>query len=243
MSWDTDAQYTEEKLTEVTASDDGWSLHFDGMGIFCPKDQCAQEPVVGEVARLYGRGFGYTVRGIIIEGRVYKYLTEAQEQQRHVDWVDAQKRERAETLERERSSRNARRAALPEALRERLDTFENRNPDWRREFEPYELMVCEDAARLAAHFGNDTAALDVFKDKPWAEQKALIPAIGDGHSGNSWGCAVGLAHRLMLGPTFVRGAHGALCPLVGCTEYGCPGADTRPATEADWKAFGEEPES
>jgi hypothetical protein len=22
-------------------------------------------------------------------------------------------------------------------------------------------------------------------------------------------------------------AHGALCPLVGCTEYGCPGADVK----------------
>jgi hypothetical protein len=38
---------------------------------------------------------------------------------------------------------------------------------------------------------------------------------------------VSLAHRLMKGPQYVDGAHGALCPLVGCAEYGCPGADVK----------------
>jgi hypothetical protein len=226
-NWDTDTQFEEHRLTRVENGVTGWSLYFDGMGLFCPNDLCQQVPVAGETARLYGKGFGYPVRGIIIDGRVYKYLTEEGEKEEHANQVAAQKRKRAEQLETERVARDARRAALPEAFRERLDTFEKRNPSWRAEYEPYELMVCEDAARLAAHFGKDTVALKAFNDVSWEGQKALIPTIGDGHSGNSWSCAISLALRFMTDPKLIRGAHGALCPLVGCTEYGCPGADVK----------------
>jgi hypothetical protein len=226
VSWDTDSQYIEHRLTAVTPGEQGWTLGLDGSSLFCPSDQCSAAPTVGETARLYGKGFGYVVRGIIIEGRVYKYLTEEQEAERHAQWVAGEESKRAEQAERDRSDRDARRAALPEALRERCARFESRNPNWRRDFESYELFVCEEAAKLAAHFGADIEALRAFADKPPSEQAATIPSLklGD-HSGNTWGAAVNLAGRLMMDPKLVAGAHGALCPLVGCVEYGCPGAD------------------
>lgn len=229
QTWDTDTQYAEHRLTEVRPEVQGWTLGMDGSHLFCPREQCDVTPIVGEIARLYGKGFGYVVRGIIIEGRVYKYLTEEQEKERHAGWVADEQAKRARESERERTSRDARRAALPEALQQRCAVFEARNPDWRRDYESYELFVCEEAARLAAHFGSDFEALvDFSNTKSADEQRKILPGLKlDEHSGNTWMAAVGLARRLMADPKLVKGAHGALCTLVGCTDYGCPGADIK----------------
>lgn len=232
INWDTDPEYQEWKLTKVEPGEKGWSLYADGCGIFCPGDLCSQAPAVGETARLYGKGFGYRVRGIVIEGRVYYYLPEAEDQKAQLDERLAAQRERMRELERDRPERDRRRAALPEVFRERLAEYERRNPMWRAEFEPYELSVCEDAVAVAKHCGEPSSpealrALEAFRALEWQAQKAAIPTLFDGHSGNSWGCALHLAARYIQSPTYVRGAHGALCPLVGCKEYGCPGADVK----------------
>lgn len=226
MSWDTDPQYKEEKLTDVTPGGEGWTLGMNGTGLFCPKDQCAQAPVVGETVRLYGKGMGYPVRGIIIEGRVYSYRTEEQEAQRHAEWVAEESRKKEALFESERAGRDARRLALPPAFQERLSTFEKRNAEWRRDFESYELFVCEEAMALVRRFGADLPALEAFDKLDVSQQKEQAPELKfSEHSGNTWGAALGLAHRFMCGPDNVKGAHGALCGLVGCVAYGCPGAD------------------
>ncbi len=227
MSWDTDTQFTEGRLSSVVGGCDGWNLYVeDDWGIWCPSDQCQTAPAAGETGRFYSKGLGYPVRGIIIEGRVYKYLTEEQEKERHAGWVNEENDKRARAEERERQSRDERRAALPEALRERLATYEARNPLWRRDFESYELFVCEEAAALAVRFAGDAEGLRAFNDLGIDEQKQAAPELKfSEHSGNTWAAAVHLAMRLVTDPKLVRGAHGALCPLVGCTEYGCPGAD------------------
>ncbi len=223
-SHDIDTQYTESRLTSVSEGEQGWTLGLDGFGLFCPRDQCEQAPIVGETARVYGKGFGYVVRGIIIEGRVYKYLSEEQEAERHAQWVAEEQAKRASEAARERAARDERRAALPEALRARLARFEARNPEWRRDFESYELFVCEEAALIARHFASDIEGLRAFAGKPPEEQGQTIPALKfSEHSGNTWGAAMQIAMRLVMDPALVKGAHGALCPLVGCKEYGCPG--------------------
>jgi hypothetical protein len=233
-NWDTDTQYTEHRIAKVEPGDEGWSLYFEGStGMYCPSDTCQQAPAAGETARLYGRGLGYEVRGLIIEGRVYFYRTEEQQEDHHAAWVEGQKKARADQLAAERADRDARRAALPEAFQARLNEYERRNPNWRRDYESYELSVCEDAARIARHFGADLEGLRRFGSLSWDEQNALVPGLFDGHSGNSWGAALELAGRFARDPKFVRGAHGALCPLVGCTEYGCPGADVKEASDGN----------
>jgi hypothetical protein len=219
-----DTQFTDHLITDVRSVDTGWYLSFDRLGIFCPMDECAEAPVVGETARLYGNGC--SVRGIVIDARVYYYRTEEQEEERHANWVADKHRADQEKFERERPMRDARREALPEALRERLSVYETRNPDWRRDYEGYELFVCEEAAAMAAHFAGDFEALRAFAEKTVGEQKQALPSLKwDEHSGNTWGAAVSLAARLVRDPASVRDAHGALCPLVGCVAYGCPGAD------------------
>jgi len=75
---DRDREFEEREITEVHAllhEDHGWSVHMDGVGVFVTSEHCAQAPVVGETIRLYGRGMGFEVRGIVIEGRVYRYET------------------------------------------------------------------------------------------------------------------------------------------------------------------------
>ena len=54
------------------------------------------------------------------------------------------------------------------------------------------------------------------------EQKRLIPALEyDEHSGNTLMCACGLAIGCLEYPDVLWKFHGALCPLVGCVDYGC----------------------
>ena len=52
------------------------------------------------------------------------------------------------------------------------------------------------------------------------KQKMIVP-IDDGHSGNTFGCAVMLAILYVTSPEYIIKAHGALAPLVGCEAYGC----------------------
>ncbi len=75
-----DGQFNRYTIDRATPSSDGtgWLLHFvGGAGTFCTNELCSRPPVAGESARLYGRGFAWPVRGIVIDGRVYRYEPEA----------------------------------------------------------------------------------------------------------------------------------------------------------------------
>lgn len=51
----------------------GWSLYTDYGGTWLTSEQCAVQPQPGEKVRFYGKGMGYWIRGIVIEGRAYRY--------------------------------------------------------------------------------------------------------------------------------------------------------------------------
>lgn len=60
----------------------GWSIgRSDGWSFFVPKDSPVA-PAVGMAARFYGRGIGFTVRGLFLDGREVFYRTQA-EHERH----------------------------------------------------------------------------------------------------------------------------------------------------------------
>ena len=63
----------------------------------------------------------------------------------------------------------------------------------------------------------------------WDFQKAFIPDLNEGHSGNSFGMSCRLAYNYLQDEEMVFFEHGALTPLVGCAEYGC--AHPRPGIE------------
>ncbi len=186
MKWEADTQYTAARIRDVEPMDNGWGLYFDGgLVIHCTSDTCQQAPTVGETARLYGKGFGYAVRGIIVERRVYQYLTEGEQHQQEQQAAKEAERKAAVKLDVERADRDARRAALPEMFRRRLNEFEKSIPDWRLYSESGELSVCEDAARIVRHCP-DTEGLRRFLSLSPEEQRAAVPGLRAGQTGNTW---------------------------------------------------------
>lgn len=203
----------------------GWSLKFENGWCFgCPADS----PVVpkpGMTARLYGKGIGYTVRGLFLDGRKVFYRTEAEDRAKNeAEQVEADKALQYD-LDRDKADRNRRWANLPGPFRERGQWFAGRTPHWRRDHETYELFVCEQAYLIAKTLKTPKAIREWYA-LPWGEQVAVVPVDG-GHSGNTMGCAVHLAVLLLTQPDLVPKAHGALCPLVGCEGYGCHAGSPR----------------
>lgn len=114
---DSDKPYQIAIIQSVKAHDTGFGVNFDnGWGLFIPNDAVRTAPMPGEQIELYGKGFGYPVRGIVIGGRVYKYLTAAEQ-------------EAADTTERERirAEREAADAAFQAAPKPPLDEFRVRD--------------------------------------------------------------------------------------------------------------------
>lgn len=237
MSWRDDAEYREETITSVKAVTsaglfEGWEIGAGGFGIWVPSDICKQAPTPGERIRFYGKGIGYEVRGIVISERVYRYETEADAELRREREKRQQEEERQQKLETERPERDARIAALPEAFRHRIERFQRALPHWRRDFETYELFVCEEATKIAKAvysmsleektlrvLGSAENIIQTFHDSPEMQKAA---GISEEHSGNTFSQACTLALRsLALSPDTVVQSHGALCPLVGCKAYGC----------------------
>lgn len=222
MNIDTDKQYQDDRIETVTETANGWEVTFDGsMVLFVPNEQCKAAPQPGETLRTYGRGFGFIVRGIAINGRVYRYRTEAEDAQDHRDMVARQKAEKAADYEAKRADFDARVAALPEQFRTRIERFRDLGGnEWRYEFEPYELFTCEQAAVIAeAVITVDELA--VFCKLSYEEQRLRVPKLDGGHSGNTFGMACQLARCLIEQPELLPKMHGAMCALVGCQEYGC----------------------
>lgn len=215
----TDTEYEDTIIEAVTDHEDGYSITTqDGWSFWVPKG--GPIPHVGSRARFYGRGIGYVVRGLDIDGQEVYYRTPAEEnahQEREWGEYLAQKRR---DFEAKRTVLDAQYDALPSAFRRRLDRFRSNHPDFRWQHEAYELFVCEAAVRIADHF-KDPAAIDTFAKLSYEEQQREIPGIGDDHSGNTWGCAVHLARIFVQMADGVTLEHGALCPLVGCRDYGC----------------------
>lgn len=192
----------------------------DGSCIFVQNDKGLPQPAVGETARLFGRGFGYPVRGIVVGDQVYFYQTPDGFAQEAADEQRRRAEERRRDWDAKREEVAGRLAALPQAFQDRFQGFVDARPDFGPEFGPYELMVCEQAAALADKLGTPEA-VSAFYEAPHEEQQRLFPELDGGHSGNSFGAMVALARLYLTDPELVPKQHGALCPLVGCWEYGC----------------------
>lgn len=222
-------KFWEEATIEAVEGDaaKGWSMRrSDGWSFWCPPQRIV--PKVGDTGRFYGKGIGYTVRGLFLNGQRVFYRTEAEEQEKFRQEQaerDAKKRTDAEASKEKTAERIA---ALSDPMQRRLAKFRATNPDFDWEYLPYELMVCEEAERIAAAFrgdANPVEALRAFHQLSWEEQVKAVPGMDTGHSGNSFGMACRLAHWLLTDAEVVVKEHGALVPLVGCKDYGCPHAE------------------
>lgn len=237
MSIEHDPAFEEVTIAEVREEDGGWSIkRSDGWSFFVPKTSPVV-PAIGMTARFYGKGIGFVVRGLVIDGQTVFYRTEAQ--QKALAEEESRKREQEQKYDfkKNRAAMDRRYRALPEVFQRRLDKFRTNNPDFRWRFEGYEMFCCEQAVVIAdamlakARSETQAAGMTVeevaaiyvkhFHGLEWEQQKLVVPAISDGHSGNTFGCAVTLAVQYLSVPENVVKMYGAMAPLVGSEEYGC----------------------
>lgn len=216
-----DDQFQDQTITRVDGdAERGWRVTFDSGGSFgCPATSPVV-PVVGMMTRQYGADIGSIVRGFFIDGRKVYYRTEAEQRQKNAEDAAAHDQAERERFERNRADLDKRYDALPAIFRKRLDKFRANNPDFRWQFEGYEMFTCEQAVVMANAL-KTPAEVRRFHGLTLDEQMELVPGLSDGHSGNTFGMSCRLALDFLEHPENVEKRHGALAVLVGSEEYGC----------------------
>lgn len=214
-------------------------------------DEACKWAQPGMTYELWGKGTGFDIRGIAIDGKIVRYQTVAEHEAQQIKDRQDRKEAEREAFEKGKETYFAEIAALPEELRARFARFQAGSPDFDVNYGGYELHCCKEAVVIAnqarARVEKDVPAVDEFwnwlykkeypsTDEPptdkydrwlfWA--KALdykhqkeVMGINDDHSGNTLEMALKLARALLTNPEFATRMHGALTPLVGCEAYGC----------------------
>lgn len=226
-----DTEYTDEVIDKVEREGNGYAVTRDGWTLWLSDDQneSGVVPKAGDTMRSYGRGWGSPVRGVLINGQVVRYRTADEQRRADREASEKYKADQKAKAEVARPETEGRVAALPDVLRARIEKFRKANRDFWWEFESYELFTCEQAVVFADALRDpvtDRAGyadrLNALEKLSWDEQKKRIPAMAAGHSGNTFGTAMLLAFDLLTDAPRAAREHGALSPLVGCREYGCP---------------------
>lgn len=214
--------YEHYPIDGVQECDECLEISFDNGTVYGLNKSYSLTPKVGDTIYLWEDGIGLLIRGIAINDDVAFYRTV--EEQKEIDKFDDAERDRKqnEEFEHDKDKMDAEYDALPKLFRQRIDKFRKTNPNFRWKFERYEMLCCKDAVLIAETL-KTPEAVQAFSEKDYSEQKLLVPGINDGHSGNSWNCAVLLAKLYVSeNPEYVVLAHGVLTALVGCDKYGCP---------------------
>lgn len=217
---DSDTLYSDYIIGDVTGDvDSGWSVGFkEGLCCFIgPTSPVVPSP--GMTLRMYGQRFG-TIRGQVLDGKVVFYRSPGEQERREAEQHAQRQRDKQERFENSRDTLDAQYEALPDAFKKRIDWFRSQTANWRVEFEAYELMCCCDAVKIADALKTRNS-IENFSQADWEDQKKAVPDLDDGHSGNSFGMACRLAWVYVEEPDMLWKWHGAMCPLVGCEEYGC----------------------
>lgn len=218
-----DTHKVDEVIEKVTKRDDGWDiLTVSHTGFFLSrreiefKTECAVDPKPGDALRLYSR-LGSEVIGVDINGqRVYL----RSERECNLSWLGfraSNHRKKRERFAIERPELDRRYEELPPPLKSRIDRFRSEDPAFRADSESYEMAVVGDAPKIARALAEQEgwtinenlfvdqpeerveAVVKAFYERPYDEQRAVVPDLLDGHSGNTFGCAVGLAQALLTG--------------------------------------------
>jgi len=210
-----------ENLTikEVTKQKDYFSISTkEGSGFGFPT-KYKVTPKVGDRITLHCVN-GSSIRGIDLNGKKVFYKSDEQLEQEHKEYCDKAKKDKLKRFKKDKPRLDKSYKALPKCFQERIDKFRNNNPEFRVEFESYEMFCCEQAVEIAKAC-KTIENIDKFKNLEWDEQKKMVKKLDDGHSGNTFGCSCSLAYWFLKEQENVIKMHGALAPLVGSEEYGC----------------------
>ena len=203
----------------ITRAEPGWGtfgLSADELDGF--------EPQVDDVVVVYTRGFS-TIRGVVIDGRVLRYITPAQAEAQHEQWSKNLRLEKLERYIEHGDALKERVKKLHPVLQARMARFDaERGQDFWIEDAEYEMAALEGAQALlnkVEELGLINNALGKFKegeheaavqwiDDWWSlnskegnydykRQMELVPEFGDGHSGFTAGSAKQFAVALLEG--------------------------------------------
>lgn len=215
-----DTQYRVHRLKSVKDSGDYWELEIEeGPFLSCLKSGDFI-PRPGMVTKFYGKGFGYPIRGVDIAYQIMYYRTPQEAEEDHKKTCEKQERGKKKNFKKNKKNLDKDYNNLPHLFKQRIDKFRKNNSDFRWKYEAYEMFCCKDAVKIA------NALKTVDEIQRWEklalkEQKKTVD-IDDGHSGNTFQCAVSLACLYLSPcPENVVKIYGALAPLVGSKEYGC----------------------
>lgn len=236
-------------IVKLRDRDDVWEITWDedpdattGWTFVLSKDKLGDRPIeVGDTITCYG-GIGFPIHGVDLNGEEVFYLDELERALRSERDSLKRRQERLDHFEENRDELLSKYERLPGHFQRRIDKFVlTKGPSWWWEFGGYEMASCWDAVLIARAAADDLDlepgigidadglhdAVKTWFDDDGAEQ---VEGTSDGHSGNSWGFAKRLAWLWLIQPEQVVQEHGAMVPLVGCIEYGCPHDRSQPAS-------------
>lgn len=207
-------------ITEVTNGEEMLSISCGGIccGLY---KKYGVTPKVGDELTVHTKGGAFgTIRGMDLNGHRIFWKTDDELEAERVEWLRKNEEEKQQKFKDNVSEMDKQYDALPKCFQERIDRFRANNDRFRLDYESYELFCCEQAVAIA-NGCKSAAGVEEFRKLTWEEQLKRVPELSDGHSGNTFGCAVHLAYWYLQQPENVVKIHGALAPLVGSKEYGC----------------------
>ena len=208
----------EYTIKKVEKGKDGWTISTNHSTCFFLESKWGVKPKAKDNIILYTQGFSL-IRGLDINGVNVFYKSDQQLDQEHQEFVDRMNKEKEERFKKEKNALDARFNALPEFFKDRIRRFRTNNPNFRVEFESYEMFCIEEAINIA-NVLKTKEEVQRFAKADWKEQKKMVPSVSDDHSGNTFGAACQLAYLYLDNPENVVICHGSLSTLVGSEAFG-----------------------
>jgi hypothetical protein len=220
-----DTEYQEGQIASVEWREEdemkGYITKMNGgLTIFVPDKGI--EPKPGMIVRMYGKGVGFPIRGLDVDGKEIYYNTAAEYEAEMQKKAKERKEQQKQEYESKRSSFEDRVGKLPQVFQKRFQDFrEFKGDEFRYSFEAYELFVCEEAVLIAETLGL-LEKIKEFASADTPKRQEMVPGIRmPEHSNNTFVQAIQLACSYIMTPERITQMHGALCQLVGCDIYGC----------------------
>ena len=154
------------------------------------------------------------IRGMDINGKRIFYKSDEQLDKEHEEWCRKYRKEKIQNFLKNKKSLDDDYSNLPGVFKRRIDKFRKNNPDFRVNYESYEMLCCKEAIKIASCF-NTHKELENYEGCLFKKC-----SLDDGHSGNTYNCSKFLAYVYLKEPEKLKDVPGALAPLVGSKEYG-----------------------
>lgn len=205
-------------VKKVTSSNKYWDISSESGTCFGLKKKYKVKPKVGDEITLHTKNFSL-IRGMDLNGEIIFYKTDAQLEVHRIKEQLKYKKQKEEQFKKEEKGLNESYDKLPKIFQERIDRFRKNNPDFRIDYESYEMFCCKQAIEIA-NGCKTKEKVQEFSKLNWNDQKKMVKKLDDGHSGNTFSASVQLAYLYLNNEEDVKKMHGSLSTLVGSKEYG-----------------------